>query len=183
MIDLKPYFCSECGKTHIYKELNKNWNNRRCCTRCEGTRICLSGWALLMIAGTLGLVYILPNIISYQLGTSSEFRLGLIKGDPYVLLPTIVLLAMVSVLRILEMKLRQKKPLRIRKKSLDLKKPQSSRRPRPDAQRDNSSQESIFINSRDNSAKLIKSLWAISELPEEQQNKIIDKMERLNKLK
>jgi len=111
MLDVKPYFCSECGKTHNYKDFKKNEGNKRCCSNCEGTRICLSGWALMMIAATIGLVYILPNIVGYKLGLTDGFKLGLMRGDPYIFMPSIILLALVSVLRIVEMKIRQKNPL------------------------------------------------------------------------
>jgi len=132
MVDLKPYFCSECGRTHIYKDFNKTEDNKRCCGGCASTRICLSGWALLMVAATLGLIYVLPNIISYKLGTTTEFKLGLMKGDPYVFLPTILLLALVSVLRIVEMKLKQKKAMLNAQQILNEQRQQSGRPASPE---------------------------------------------------
>ena len=182
MLELRSYFCSDCGKAHQYKDCARDTANRLCCSNCKSTRICLSGMSLMMISATLGLVYILPNIINYKLSGSKEFEFGLIRGDPYVFLPAILLIALVGVLRMYEMKRRQKKPLvRVKRQKTSTK--QAVRPVAKYTRHDNGVRTASHINAGEESAQFITRLWDIDDqLSDEEKEAHYGRLERRNEV-
>ena len=112
----------------------------------------------------------------------SEFEFGLIRGDPYVFLPAILLIALVGVLRMYEMKRRQKKPLvRVQRQKTSTK--QAVRPVAKYTRHDNGVRTASHINAGEESAQFITRLWDIDDqLSDEEKEAHYGRLERRNEV-
>jgi hypothetical protein len=66
----------------------------------------MSGITLVLLAATLGILYALPNILQREVPLFSQFKLA-----KYFYLSALAIIALIGIVRIIEMKVREKNPL------------------------------------------------------------------------